>query len=82
MLLEGTIFIAGILLYNSVTRARDETGNYGFWSLMVLLALLWVGSILGPPPPTMTVVEVAGLAGAIVIFVWAGWVDKHRVARS
>jgi hypothetical protein len=65
-----------------VTRAKDETGNYGFWSLMVLLALLWVGSILGPPPPTMTVVEVAGLAGAIVIFVWAGWVDKHRVARS
>lgn len=82
LLLEGVIFLAGILVYCGVTRTRDRTGSYSFWSLMLLLGLLWLDSIFGPPPPTMTVVAVAGLAGALVTFLWAGWIERHRVARS
>ena len=79
MLLEGAIFLAGILVYWGTTQARDRTGVYSFWSLMLLLGLLWLDSIFGPPPPSMTVVAVAGLAGAAIVFVWAGWIDRHRV---
>lgn len=81
VLLEGAIFVVGIVLYLAVTRAKDQTGTYSFWSLMVLLALVWLGSIFGPPPPTMTVVAVAGLAGAIIVYAWAGWIERHRAAR-
>ena len=82
LLLEGAIFLAGILIYWGTTQARDRTGVYSFWSLMLLLGLLWLDSIFGPPPPSMTVVAVAGLAGAAIVFVWAGWIDRHRVVRE
>jgi hypothetical protein len=82
LLLEGAIFLAGILVYCGVTQARDHIGRYGFWALMLLLGVAWLDSIFGPPPPTMTVVAVAGLAGAAIVFVWAGWIDRHRVVRE
>lgn len=82
LLLEGAIFLAGILVYCGVTRAKDRAGSYSFWSLMLLLGLVWLDSIFGPPPSTMTVVAVAGLAGTVIIFAWAGWIERHRVARS
>jgi hypothetical protein len=80
LLLEGTIFLVGILLYLGATRATDDTGHYSFWSLMLLLGLGWLGSIYGPAPPTLTAVVVAGLAGMLVILAWAGWIERHRVA--
>lgn len=82
LLLEGAIFLAGILVYCGTTQARDRTGVYSFWSLMLLLGLMWLDSIFGPPPSTMTMVAVIGLAGAVIILAWAGWIDRHRVARS
>lgn len=82
LLLEGAIFLVGILLYVGTTEAQDSIGNYSFWSLMLLLVLGWLGSIYGPTPPTMTAVAVVGLAGMLVIFVWAGWIERHRIART
>jgi hypothetical protein len=82
LLVEGAIFLVGILLYARATRAADRTGSYSFWSLMLLLGLLWLGSIFGPPPPSMSAVAETGLAGALIIFAWAGWIERHRVARS
>ena len=82
LLLEGAIFLVGILLYLGATRATDHTGSYSFWSLMLLLALLWLASIFGPPPPSMGAVAVAGVAGALIIFAWAWWIERHRVAHA
>lgn len=81
VLVEGAIFLAGILVYYGVTQPRDRTGSYNFWSLMLLLGLVWLDSIFGPPPPDMTTVAVAGLAGAAIILVWAGWIERHRITR-
>ena len=81
LLLEGALFVGGILVYCGVTEAKDRAGVYSFWPLMLLLGLAWLDSILGPPPPTMTMVAVVGLAGAAIVFVWAGWIERHRVAR-
>jgi hypothetical protein len=82
LLVEGAIFVAGILVYCGVTRASDRTGSYSFWALMLLLGLVWLDGIFGPPPPTMTMVVVAGLAGATILIVWTGWIERHRVVRE
>ena len=82
LVLEGTIFVAGLLIYCVVTQARDRIGSYGFWTLMALLVWAWLDSIFGPPPPTMTAVAVAGLAGAAIVVGWAAWVERHRMVRS
>jgi hypothetical protein len=33
---------------------------------------------IGPPPPSITAIVVAGIAGAAVIVSWAWWFDRHR----
>ncbi len=59
---EGVMFVAGVWLYATATRARDRTGTYGFWSLIAVLVLSYVGSLFSPPPPTRVALAV-GSAG-------------------
>ena len=81
LVLEAVVFSAGIALYLDATRARDAVGVWAFWALVVLLAALWLASVLGPPPPSERVVEWAGLA--MWLFVpWGWWIDRHRAPRG
>jgi len=81
LVLEAVVFSAGIGVYLNATRARDAVGVWAFWALVVLLAALWLGSVLGPPPPSERVVEWAGLA--MWLFVpWGWWIDRHRAPRG
>lgn len=74
---EVLVFGAGIAVYLKTTRAADRTGTWALWSLLVFLAVTWVASIAGPPPPNERVVELAGLA--MWLFVpWGWWIDRHR----
>jgi hypothetical protein len=82
LLIEGALFVGGILVYYGVTEAKDRTGSYAFWPLMLLLGLVWLDSIFGPPPPSTTMVAVAGLVGAGIVFIWAAWIDRHRAVRA
>ncbi len=77
ILVEAGLFIAGVLLYLSTTRQEDRIGLYGFWALVVLLVAIYAVNIVGPPPPDISVVAVAGNASWLFIL-WAYWVDKHR----
>ena len=81
ILVEGLLFIAGIVLYTRVTVAADRIGRYGFWSLAGILAVIYVSNLLGPPPPDTAVIGVAGLIGWLFVF-WAGWADRHRKLRE
>ena len=81
LVLEAVVFSAGIALYLDATRARDAVGVWAFWALVVLLAALWLASVLGPPPPSERVVAWAGLA--MWLFVpWGWWIDRHRAPRG
>ena len=82
IVVEGVIFFLGIVLYLGATRAKDLAGSLTFWPLMLVLGLLWLGSIYGAPPPTITMVAVTTLAGFMVIFLWAWWIEQHRFAHS
>ena len=81
VVVEGVIFLAGVALCVSATRGRDRTGRYGFAALVTLLAVLYAGNLLGPPPPSPAAVAWAGLLGAAILVAWAAWVDRHREPR-
>ncbi len=77
ILLELLIYGLGIAVYLQTTRSADRIGTWALWSLLVFLAVTWVASIAGPPPPNERVVAWSGLA--MWLFVpWGYWIDRHR----
>lgn len=76
IIVELTIFGAGLSIYARSTRARDRVGRWGLWSyVIVLLAIFFLSN--GSPPPNERAVAWGALA--IWLFVpWAWWIDKHR----
>jgi hypothetical protein len=76
---EGALFIAGAVLYGRATVARDRIGRYGFHGLLAFLALVYVASFAGPPPPSVHAVAVTALAMWLLV-AWGYWVDRHRAS--
>jgi len=77
---EILMFLAGVWIYARATRARDAVGRRGLSALVGFLLVIYLANAIGPPPPSVTAIEVAGIAGAVVIVLWARWVDRHRSA--
>jgi hypothetical protein len=77
IVVEYTLFAAGIGVYLSVTRAKDRTGNLALWSLLGLLAVLYFASIFGPPPPSVQALAWSAMAIWLTV-PWAAWADRHR----
>jgi len=75
------MFVAGVIVYARVTRARDRVGGIGFAAFMALLALMYVGALFGPPPPSVRALTIAGLISWVVIPL-AWWIDAHRGSRT
>ena len=80
VLAEVGIFGGGLALYLTATRAKDRIGAWALWVLVGLLSVLWLASLLAPPPPSVTPVAVAGLAMWLTI-PWGYWIDRHRAVR-
>jgi len=80
LVVEFGLFAAGIILYSRTTTAKDRIGSIGFWALVGILALIYVANITGPPPPSASVVAVAGNASWLFVL-WAYWVDGHRAVK-
>jgi hypothetical protein len=78
VIVEGLLFVAGVVIYVRSTTARDGVGRYGFWLLLVVLVCIYVANMAGPPPPDPGVIAIAGNAGWLFV-VWAYWIDRHRL---
>ena len=83
MVLELSIFAAGLWLYLRSTTASDATGKWALWSLVAVLALIQIANAFGPPPPGTAAIAWAGQAQWLLV-AWGYWVDRHRqpVARG
>lgn len=78
LVVEGGMFLAGVWLYATATRARDRVGRYAFWGLIAFLVVSYVGSLYSPPPPTMFALAVGGIVFGWLFVGWAAWGDAHR----
>jgi hypothetical protein len=77
VVVEVTLFVVGIILYTRSTTARDRTGRYAFWALVIFLSIIWVSNMLSPPPPNETAIAIASLSLWLIV-PWAYWIDRHR----
>ncbi len=77
VLVEGAMFVVGVTLYATGTRARNRAGAISLWALVGLLVALYVAIALGPPPPSAQAIMVGGMASWLFV-PWAFWIDRNR----
>jgi membrane-bound metal-dependent hydrolase YbcI (DUF457 family) len=78
---EFTLLAAAVTLYVANTRARDRTGHVAFWALVAFLAIAYVASMFGPPPPSAAAVA-WGAQSVWLLVAWGYWIDRHRESAS
>jgi hypothetical protein len=81
IVVEGALFATAVLFYLRGTRARDATGKWAFWALVMLTTAIWLSGPFSPPPPSVTAVAVVGIVFGPVFILWARWIDRHRATQ-
>jgi membrane-bound metal-dependent hydrolase YbcI (DUF457 family) len=74
---ETTMFAIGVWLYVRCTRARNRVGSVALAALIGLLSLMYVATVLGPPPPSARAIAWVGIASWLFV-PWAWWIDRNR----
>ena len=77
---EGSLFALGVWVYVQVTRPRDRMGLFNFWLYIAVLVAIYVGNIVGPPPPNPQAVALIALGLWLFPF-WTAWIDRHWTVR-
>lgn len=78
---EASMFLIGVWIYSSITRANDRIGKYGYLSFVAFLAIAYIANIFSPPPPSVQTIALVSLLAWIFPF-WAGWFDAHRSVKA
>jgi len=79
---EGLMFVAGIWIYATMTRARDRVGRWALWGFVAFLALSYAGSLVATSEPEPRVFAWVGLVMGWLMVAWAWWIDAHRSVRG
>jgi hypothetical protein len=77
LVVEGGLWIAGIVIYARTNRARGWPGRVFFWIVAVFLTLVWYNNVAGPPPNPRTA-PVSSLIFLALVVLWAYWIDHLR----
>ncbi len=80
-LVEGLIFIIGLLMYLQATRAKNVWGSISLWLLVALLVLTHMSNIFGPPPTDVKVVAWAAQFQWLFVIL-AFWTDRNRQLKT
>ncbi len=80
-LIEGAIFITGLLWYVQSTEAKNSKGKFGLCLLVALLVITHLASLFGPAPTNVTAVAWGAQLMWILVFL-AFRVDHNRIHKS
>ncbi|MEP6783806.1 MAG: hypothetical protein ABI983_09055, partial [Acidobacteriota bacterium] len=79
--LEGLMFVAGLAVYVSATRAKGRTGDLALVLFVaVLLGMYWM-SLAGAAPPSVLAIALTMLVFGAVVVLWSLWIERHRELR-
>lgn len=81
LLVEFASFTAGIGFYLTSTTAKNKTGLYATWSLIIFLMVIHLMNTFGAAPPYMKAVAWAGQLQWLFI-IWAYWSDRNRKVKD
>jgi len=85
LVVEGGLWLASLIVYMRMTRAKKRAGTYVFWLVVALLTLSWLSNFMGSAPPAAQD-PVSGSIAALVFFslmmAWAFWMDRLRPVRK
>ena len=75
---EVPLFLAGLWIYLRATRPRDAIGRWSLGILVATLLLIYLSNLVSPPPSSVTLLWIVGIAGGVIFLAWAWWADRHR----
>lgn len=81
VILESTIFIVGVYLFITVTKAKNKIGNYSLWSFIIFLVIVYLLNLFGPPPDSVDAIGYVGLSQWLLVG-WGYWIDRNRNLRQ
>lgn len=77
LLIEIALYAIGTSLYLSQAKHRLRAG-----ALALTLLAIYLGNVFGPPPPSTTMIAMAGLLGTAIAWAWAEWSDGRLGRQS
>lgn len=76
LVVEFVILLGGLALYLKWRSAGNRARMGRVLFLAGLLIVFYLASLLGPPPPSMKVVAIAGIIGTLLLTGLAAWADR------
>lgn len=77
LILELSMFLAGVAVYARVTRKRGRLGGYVLWAMVIFLLTTYAANVMGPPPPSGKMVAISTLLLWLLV-PWGYWIDWLR----
>ena len=81
LVIEGLMFVVGVVIYARTTTSRDRAGRWGLWSVIAFLVVIYAASLTSTTPPSVNALAWTALIGW-PLALWPWWVDRHRTLRS
>ena len=82
LVVEGALWLLGVLLYLKGRRAVGWVGPLAFWSFTGICTLMWLAGPWSPPPPNDRLLAWLSLIGWLVV-PWTAFADsRYRQADS
>jgi hypothetical protein len=82
LIVEGGFWLLAIILYARATHPKNRAGVYAFWSVIVLLTLVWYNNIAGSPPPNPNTAPIFSLIFFSLVVAWAYWMNRLRPTQT
>jgi hypothetical protein len=78
LIVEGLLWVVGVVVYAHGTRPKNLAGLLGFWVVVILLTVLWIGTLKGNPPSNLRAAGVSSLIFFSCVVAWVYWMDRVR----